>query len=186
MSIVSTLNQLRINASITALETVTQSGAVLNTTVTPSEIQTYSNGVGIGQNNVFYYNPAIVLAPSGTLTLDLLNAGSALLDFYDGVLLPFARVKVALAYFYNLPGFTASSITIGGGSDPFVGPWPSAGFTMYTGQGNSDGVCDQFGRARNDATGWIPVTATSNNVKITNNDASNSAQLLLLLAGCNL
>jgi hypothetical protein len=188
MAIVATLNSLRIAA------TMAFAGGVainpLTSTIAPSESVSYnSNGVGIGQTNVVY-NWVYQIAPSGNVVIDLLNGGSANLDVFGGVLQPFARVKAIAFWFYNTVigsvNYTASSVTIGAGTNPFIGPWAAAGFTMYTGSANADGVCDQYARGRNDATGWVPVTASSNNVKILNNDASNYAQLQVMFAGCNL
>lgn len=148
----------------------------------------FTYGVGVGQMNVFYWEN-LTLAASGTLTIDLTNnAGTgSLTDPLGGILQAFVRVKWIRLYLYNITGYTASSVTLGqGGTYPFVGPWGSGGsMNVYNGVANTNGICSKAETLRTDGTGWTITGATNNNIKLTNNDSVNSAQVGLYIGGCN-
>jgi hypothetical protein len=153
----------------------------------PAEALTTQLGNGQGLTNVVYFNSYLTLTPSQTLSLDLLNGSSALLDPFGSILLPIVRVKAFAAWLYNTTYlgtlYNASEVTLGGGSSPWVGPWGAGTKSLWSGAANNDGFCHLYGDMRADATGWVVTPSTAHLLQIVNNDTVNPAMLLLMAAG---
>jgi hypothetical protein len=133
----------------------------------------YTNGVAVGQCDRRYV-AQLSLAASGTTTLNL----SSLLDPF-GNSIAFLRVKELFVQLLASPA--ATSILVGAaGSNPWVN-WITAGTAALR---IRSGMCFYLGAAL-DATGFVVVASTGDQLKIASEDAVNAALVNVWIAGCS-
>ncbi len=148
----------------------------LNPTTSAQTFQQTINwafGVAAGQVNEAYV-AVRTLAAGASETLDLVGVLSGLF----GQTISFARIKGILIALLTAPEI-ASSITVGdAASDPWLGPL--GGTTPMTTVTSGD--CWQ--QTRSDATGWAVGGGAGENLKVANDDGTNSATYLVALLGC--
>lgn len=131
-----------------------------------------TNGTGAGNADKVYLATAVTVAASGTLTV---NLASCLDPFGAG----FTFGKLKGIYVENSSAGTATSILVGGGSQP-VANWlvPStAQLRIRNGMAEFLGNCG-------DNTGYA-VTASNYNLLITNEDGANAAVVNIRLVGAS-
>jgi hypothetical protein len=148
--------------------------------LTFSESFKITQGTGVGSVDMFY-EADFNIVPSGNLTLDL---STGLLDPLGSALPAFARVKAILIWLLASPA--AAKITLGAGTNPFVGPWGAGALDVPNGpSANADGYGGALCLMAMNATGW-PVTAgTAHVLQVHNADATNAAQGRIFIAGCD-
>lgn len=129
-----------------------------------------TSGTGAGKCDLRYI-AQVTLAGSGTTTLNL----SSLTDTFGGAI---AFVRIKSIYVENNNGTTATSILVGGGSNPLinylVGTTPQV--RVRNGMVFFLGVCQ-------DATGFAVTASTGDKLLITNEDNTNSATVNIELIG---
>lgn len=130
-----------------------------------------TNGTGAGQADRRYIAQHTIAA-SGTLTLNL----SSLLDSFGNAV---AFLKVKEVYIELTTGTAASGISIGGGSNPWVG-WISSGTATLGPVGNG---CVFYLGCRRDAAGWAVVPSTGDSLRLSNLDAGLAAVVNVLIVG---
>lgn len=132
---------------------------------------TLANGTAADQADKIYIAQTTIAA-GGTTNLDL--AGS-LTDVFGNVI-TFARIK-AIA-FKLLTTTAASSVSIGGGTNPFIN-WVGAGTDTVR---VLNGGC--FLLFTPTATAYAVTAGTGDVLKLVNNDGSNIATYQIVLVGC--
>lgn len=141
-------------------------------------------GTGAGQINEAYV-ALLSIAASGNQVLDL----TALTDVL-GNALTFAAVKAIFIQLLSATDLAPDGVTVGnacsgitvgnnatnpfGGTGYPLGDATTSTITLASGE--------QFGRARDDATGWV-VSGTIKSLKILNNDAVLAAKVLIGMQG---
>lgn len=134
----------------------------------PNLTRTIANGTGAGQCNKWYRSYR-TLAAGAADNLDL--AGSLTDPF--GNTLTFTGVKyIAIAMISDSVNGT-NKLTVGNGTNPFVGPWSAAGTTD---------IYDAQEWYHPGASGWAVTAGTGDVLKI-NNPGASSITYCILIAG---
>jgi hypothetical protein len=163
---------MRAKANVTALDLV----PLEKEFDFPALVLTYANGVLAGQVDLLHVKQYDI--PANTNQDYDLAAGTVLGP--DGAALTFARVKAIIVAL--LPSPATPLLTLGGGSNPFMGPWKGTTPTGELRNGPKGGL---YLNACGDATGW-PVTAgTGDILRVRNPDATLAGTYVLGLLGCS-
>lgn len=132
-----------------------------------------ADGTGSGQGNRMYVADTTINA-SANLDLDL--SGSLTDAFGDACVF----TKVKHVYVEVKSDSVATSVTVCGGSNPFVGPLADASDkeVVTKGQGPLMWI-------KQDNSGWAVTNGSNDNLRIANTDSSNAAKVRVVIIGVN-
>ncbi len=167
---------------MTAGKTPVTGGPALSNTLTFSKKLTYTLGSGaLAFQNA--YCALVSLAGAANTTLDL---SGSLVDFVNSASMALTGVKALVVALLGAAdtapdgitlGTTCTSVTIGNASAPCLFGFDAGTdtWTIFNG--------DFFAATKSTAAGWAVANGSTDGLKILNNDATNTAKVLVIIDG---
>jgi len=168
------LTSLRVSAQVSWTYETAVTG-LSGTTANANSFQfaaTTTNGTGAGTTADLIYAVQLTLAGAASTTVNL--ASAPVKDFF-GSNIVMARIKFLFVWLTNIT--SAVSVAFGNAANPVIN-WISA--ATATVKINNNGV---FVLGSPGATGYPVTSATADQLKVTNNDATNPATVNLAVVG---